>query len=81
MLGSQVQRVTIFIRVSMEPDHATLLMLVKELAEGTLKMRIAMQEMEGRLARIEHVMSNPTYANIASPSQSILYAQRDIIGE
>lgn len=79
----------------MEVDSEQLLKLTKDLAEGVLKLRIKIQEYEGRIARLEHVVANPpeyaminSYAptapinqNLARPSESILYAQRDIIGE
>jgi len=62
----------------MEVNQEQLLKLTKDLAEGVLRLRIQVIEQEGRIARLEHVISNP---QLARPSESILYAQRDIIGE
>ena len=35
-----------------------LLPLLKQLAEGVLKQRITIQELQGRVARLEHVLAN-----------------------
>ncbi len=63
-------------------EQEQLLALVKQLADSYLKQRAKIEDLTGRLARLEHVATvSPMYGPIASPSQSVLYAQRDIIGE
>lgn len=67
----------------MEPETQQLLHLVKELADGVLKLRIAIRDQGDRLSRLEHMITVDAIAtqSLAAPSQSIICAQRDIIGE
>ncbi len=64
-------------------DQEQLLALVKQLADSYLKQRALIEELKGRLGRVEHVMTVDAVARqvLPPPSQSVLYAQRDIIGE
>jgi hypothetical protein len=62
----------------MNADQAELVELLKQVAEGVLKLKIANQELERRLARLEHVQMTDAIAS--KPVPDVLYSQRDIIG-
>jgi hypothetical protein len=64
----------------MNTDQAELVELLKQVAEGVLKLKIANQELERRLARLEHVQSVGVTATFGSTAGDVLYGQRDIIG-
>lgn len=62
------------------PDMQEVVGLLKQVAEGVLVQKRKVAELEARLARLEHVQTVAKY-ELPPPIESILYAQRDIIGE
>ena len=55
-----------------------LLPLLKQMAEGVLKQKIAIQELQGRVARLEHLATVDAVAT--KPTPDAFYSQRDVIG-
>ncbi len=67
----------------MEQEQEQLLGLAKKLADSVLQLRIIIEELKGRVARLEHIATVDAIAKqtpmTVSPGQGIMYAQRDII--
>jgi hypothetical protein len=62
----------------MNVDQEQLLSLLKQVADGVLKQKIIIQEMQGRLARLEHLQTVDAVSAKSVPD--VMYSQRDIIG-
>lgn len=62
----------------MNVDQEQLLSLLKQVADGVLKQKIIIQEMQGRLARLEHLQTVDAVAT--KPTPDAFYSQRDVIG-
>lgn len=61
----------------MNVDQEQLLSLLKQVADGVLKQKILIQELQGRLARLEHLQTVDAVANKTVPDP--MYYQRDQI--
>lgn len=66
----------------MSVDTEELLPLLKQLAEGVLKIRIEVESLRGRVGRLEHMLTvnKPHATEVAQAAKDPIYSQRDIIG-